>query len=234
MNCRKFTKYLYLHKPGENKPRMEKKLRNHLAECDNCKETLNQITINEIIYKKLRDEKPQAENAKLLTDKIIQNIEDEKHKYEQETDIIELFASWFYKPIVKYSFLFVLLPMIGSFFFQQIRMTNSIAKLENQVENYSPAEYDNNIRSLNGIKQINSNNNKGRFYSYLKFFSLKKSIRRLGIINRIAIYAEINKSPELMDFFRTENFNDSNLQYLFESNNDVVLKINEIITKGRN
>ncbi len=233
MNCRNFEKVLYLNKPGELDAREKKKLNKHLAECPVCKTLYEKTTNDKNLLFDLKKIKPQPENKKLLTSSIISNIEETEIKTRVSPDFIELFATWFYRPVVKYSFLLVLLIMTGSLLVQQIQTADSVSKLENLATNYSHVEKVNTPGLLNKVKQINSTNNRGNIYTYIKLFSLKKNIKRLGIVNRIAIYTELNNSPEFRDLFRSGNINNSDLQYLFESRDDILLKVNEIITKRR-
>jgi len=163
-------------------------------------------------------------------DKIQPNIINQTTEY----NFIDAFASWFYRPLVKYSFLFILFIMIGSFMAQQVKMTDSIARLENQVNNYVPAIKINKKGILQRLRKIPSSANTNSIKNQINFFELKRSIKHIGIINRLAIYAELYNLPEFKDIILNSDFKEENIFKLLNKKNELILKMDEIINKRRN
>ena len=197
MNCRDIEKLLYLNRPGELSAKEQKKLKNHLSKCTDCASLKINIEKYNTVYASLQNSKPVINEPEMLSTRIMNNIKPEQVSNKQSEKFIEIFASWFYKPIIKYSFMVVLLLMLSSLFVQQIKITNSISKLESQATNYSPAKRTKLSGLFTKIKQTDFRNADRSLHNKSILLTIRKNINNLGRNNKIAFYTAIKTIPEL-------------------------------------
>ncbi len=234
MKCKDLEILFYLNRPDELSSQQLKTIENHISVCPNCARLKKRIDKTGSLYASIRKTKPEIADPEAITRSIMNRIQANLSKQTTTYNFIDAFASWFYKPLVKFSLLFILFIMIGSFLEQQVKMTDSISRLENQINNYVPSIKINRKGILKRLRKIPSSANTKSIKNQINFFELKRSIKHIGIINRLAIYAELYEIPEFKDMFPTADFKEENILILLSKKNDLLLQLDEIINKRRN
>ena len=135
MKCKKINPLIYLYKEGELTEPEKRKLHEHLATCNTCKQTVDEIGATDRFIKTI--EPPVIKDPKELTDSIMDKIEGNEYK-NQKT-----FLRWPVNPLQHFSsFSFLRMALnvaalfiLGVFLYQQLIIQQKLDRMEQEVYN---------------------------------------------------------------------------------------------------
>ena len=124
MDCKTARKYLHLFKDDELTDNEKTLLRNHLAECMECRALSEDLDIYEEVMKDIASQEPYLSNPGELTDTIMSGIQPGK------TGLLENTLRLFSLPVLRIAATILILIQIGVFSYQHLYIANSTRKLK--------------------------------------------------------------------------------------------------------
>ena len=197
MKCDYYIKLIHLNRPGELKESEQKKLKNHLRICPDCRKVKQELEKMSAAVIAVKENEPVISDPKKLTANIIQEIKQlEKKKIKKHNPILYNILDIFSRERFRYSLAAVVSGILLIFLIQQIYIINKISGLEQKVSTVSSRETgdDSIIISSESIRKI---------FDVSKFPQLENTDLYRQLINNETITIDRRFLESLMEKYKT-------------------------------